>query len=73
MINLSQFSSFPEVVRQPLSEMRLKTPEIFKDKVFIGEGTFGKVYKAKIGDTIYALKKIKIDGIHAKPQDGSQP
>jgi hypothetical protein len=53
--------------------MRLKTPEIFKDKVFIGEGTFGKVYKAKIGDTIYALKKIKIDGIHAKPQVGSQP
>jgi len=44
--------------------MRLKTPEIFKEKAFIGEGTFGKVYKAKIGDSFFALKKIKLDGVH---------
>jgi serine/threonine protein kinase len=44
--------------------MRLKSPDIFKEKVFIGEGTFGKVYRAKIGDSTYALKKIKLDGIH---------
>ena len=45
--------------RVKLSEMKLNTPEIFKDKQFINEGTFGKVYKAKIGDRLYALKKIK--------------
>ena len=27
----------------------------------IGEGSFGKVYKAKIGDDLFALKKIKVD------------
>lgn len=57
-------TTFGACKRQALAEMKLKTPEIFKDKVFIGEGTFGKVYKAKIGETLYALKKIKIDGIH---------
>ena len=41
--------------------MRLNTPEIFKEKTFINEGTFGKVYKAKIGDNLFALKKIKVD------------
>ena len=41
--------------------MKLQTPDIFKDKVFINEGTFGKVYKAKIGDNLFALKKIKVD------------
>jgi serine/threonine protein kinase len=39
--------------------MKLNTPEIFKDKKFINEGTFGKVYRATIGDRLYALKKIK--------------
>lgn len=53
--------------------MRLKPPEIFKEKVFIGEGTFGKVYKAKIGDTLYALKKIKIDGIHKANENTTIP
>jgi len=33
----------------------------FKEKVYLGEGTFGKVYKAKVGDKYYALKKIKMD------------
>ena len=41
--------------------MKLQTPDIFKDKVFINEGTFGKVYKAKIDDNLFALKKIKVD------------
>ena len=38
----------------------MSTPDIFKEKKFINEGTFGKVYQAKIGDKIYALKKIKV-------------
>ena len=41
--------------------MKLSTPEIFKEKKFINEGTFGKVYRAKIGDKVYALKKIKVE------------
>jgi CTD kinase subunit alpha len=41
--------------------MTLQTPDIFKEKVVVGEGTFGKVYKAKIGDDYYALKKIKME------------
>lgn len=41
--------------------MKLATPEIFKEKTFINEGTFGKVYRAKIGDDLFALKKIKVD------------
>lgn len=41
--------------------MKLRTPEIFKEKKFINEGTFGKVYRAKIGDEIFALKKIKVE------------
>jgi serine/threonine protein kinase len=41
--------------------MALSTPDIFKEKVVVGEGTFGKVYKAKIGDNFYALKKIKME------------
>ena len=39
----------------------MNTPEIFQQKVVIGEGTFGKVYKAKIGNEFFALKKIKMD------------
>ena len=39
----------------------MPTPEIFKEKLIIGEGTFGKVYKATIGNEVYALKKIKMD------------
>ena len=50
-----------EIKRQPMSEMKLSTPEIFKEKKFINEGTFGKVYRAKIGDQLYALKKIKVE------------
>ena len=41
--------------------MKLRTPEIFKEKKFINEGAFGKVYRAKIGDNLYALKKIKVE------------
>lgn len=66
------FSDFKGFARQPLAEMRLKTPDIFKEKAFIGEGTFGKVYKAKIGDSLYALKKIKIDGVN-KANDPNAP
>ena len=50
-----------EIKRQLMSEMKLSTPEIFKEKKFINEGTFGKVYRAKIGDRLYALKKIKVE------------
>ena len=50
-----------DVKRQTLAEMKLSTPDIFKEKTFINEGTFGKVYKAKIGDNLFALKKIKVD------------
>ena len=39
---------------------------MFKEKKLIGEGTYGKVYRAKIGDKQYALKKIKVD----KTEDG---
>jgi len=52
------------VPHQSLESMRLRTPEIFREKVVIGEGTFGKVYKAKIGDKLFALKKIKME--HSK-------
>ena len=41
--------------------MKLRTPEIFSEKKFVNEGTFGKVYRAKIGDNVYALKKIKVE------------
>jgi len=47
--------------RQTLEELKLNTPEIFKEKHFLSEGTFGKVYRAKIGDKLFALKKIKVD------------
>lgn len=49
------------IERQSLASMKLATPEIFKEKTFINEGTFGKVYRAKIGDDLFALKKIKVD------------
>ena len=39
----------------------MRTAEIFNSKQLIGEGTFGKVYRAKIDDKIYALKKIKVE------------
>lgn len=44
-----------------MDQLKLDKPDIFKEKVVIGEGTFGKVYKAKIGETYYALKKIKME------------
>jgi len=47
--------------RQSLSQFCLQTPDVFKEKVEVGEGTFGKVYKAKINNTLYALKKIKME------------
>lgn len=47
--------------RQLVAELKLSTPDIFKEKKLIGEGTFGKVYRAKIGDKLYALKKIKVE------------
>ena len=50
-----------KVDRQFIADLKLSTPEIFKEKIFINEGTFGKVYRAKIGDKLYALKKIKVE------------
>ena len=49
-----------------LSDLQLRTATIFSDRTVIGEGTFGKVYKAKIknendeGFKYYALKMIKM-------------
>ena len=51
------------VKRQKIADLKLSTPEIFKEKKLIGEGTFGKVYRAKIGDKLYALKKIKVEAL----------
>jgi serine/threonine protein kinase len=48
------------VERQSIENFKLRMPDIFTDKETIGEGTFGKVYKAKIEGRLYALKKIKI-------------
>lgn len=44
----------------------MRTAQIFTDKAVIGEGTFGKVYKARIksdeaSGQFYALKMIKMD------------
>lgn len=36
--------------RLSLAELKMPTPDIFKEKAVIGEGTFGKVYRAKIND-----------------------
>ena len=49
--------------RVKLEDLKLRTAEIFKDKTVIGEGTFGKVFKARIkeGTKFYALKMIKMD------------
>ena len=44
-----QKSNLPNVQpRIKLSDLQLRTAEIFQDKTVIGEGTFGKVYKATI-------------------------
>lgn len=50
-----------EVTRASLANFTLKSPEEFKEKADLGEGTFGKVYQAKINDKMYALKKIKME------------
>ena len=49
--------------RVSLESLKLVRTEIFEQKIVIGEGTFGKVYKAKIknDDSFYALKMIKMD------------
>jgi hypothetical protein len=52
---------FDHVQRQALNLFTLQEPSDFKEKAELGEGTFGKVYKAKIGDKMFALKKIKMD------------
>jgi serine/threonine protein kinase len=49
-----------------LDDLKLRNAQIFTDKAVIGEGTFGKVYKARIRDDkesglYYALKMIKMD------------
>lgn len=49
-----------------MDDLKLRNAQIFIDKAVIGEGTFGKVYKARInGDKesglYYALKMIKMD------------
>ena len=52
---------FDDVTRASLAEFTLMSPSVFKEKADLGEGTFGKVYQAKIGDQVYALKKIKME------------
>ena len=58
--------------RIELKDLNLRTAQIFTDKTVIGEGTFGKVFKARIRDgesdsksqsesKFYALKMIKMD------------
>jgi serine/threonine protein kinase len=49
-----------------LKQLQLRTAQIFTEKTVIGEGTFGKVFKAKIRsdsdqEKCYALKMIKMD------------
>ena len=49
-----------------IDQLKLREASIFIDKAQIGEGTFGKVYKARIkaderSDRFYALKMIKMD------------
>ena len=39
-----------EIKRHKIIDLKLSTPEIFKEKKFINEGTFGKVYRAMIDD-----------------------
>ena len=49
-----------------LADLKLRTATIFQDRTVIGEGTFGKVYKARIKNEndddykYYALKMIKM-------------
>ena len=57
--------------RTSLDELKLRDASIFTDKAVIGEGTFGKVFKARIKndsdqDRNYALKMIKMEN----DQDG---
>ena len=52
--------------RTSLDELKLREASIFSDKAVIGEGTFGKVFKARIKNDKdenrqYALKMIKMD------------
>ena len=52
--------------RVSLDNLKLRTAQIFTDKTVIGEGTFGKVFKARIINDpdekkYYALKMIKMD------------
>ena len=43
-------STETKINRHKIIDLKLSTPEIFKEKKFINEGTFGKVYRAKIDD-----------------------
>jgi hypothetical protein len=52
---------FDDVARASLIDFTLKSPSVFKEKAYLGEGTFGQVYQAKIGEKVYALKKIKME------------
>lgn len=58
-------SNLPNVQpRVTLDQLKLRTAAIFAEKTVIGEGTFGKVFKARIKDgdsTQFALKMIKMD------------
>jgi cyclin-dependent kinase 12/13 len=52
--------------RIKLSDLKLRNATIFTNKTVIGEGTFGKVFKARISqdndpNKFYALKMIKMD------------
>ena len=52
------------IERVNLHELKLRNSSVFMNKSVIGEGTFGKVFKAKIhgsGDKLFALKMIKMD------------
>ena len=47
--------------RLSLEQLTLNAPNMFKEKAFIAQGTFGMVYQAKIGGELFALKKIKME------------
>ena len=62
-LHQSRLPNMPK--RISLDDLKLRTAKIFKNKAVIGEGTFGKVFKANVEDEDlskwYALKLIKME------------